>query len=233
MSVLELRGVGRTYPTRGVAVRALGDVDLLVCAGEYIAITGPSGSGKSTLMNIVGCLDTPTSGTYRLCGQFVHDLDEPQLARTRNRTIGFVFQSFHLLARTTALRNVELPLSYARVPAKERTRRALAALERVGLAQRAHHRPAELSGGERQRVAIARALVSNPELILADEPTGNLDDATASNVLGLLDALHEAGKTIVLVTHDRRVASRAARRIQLEAGRIVRDERTGRGAAAR
>jgi putative ABC transport system ATP-binding protein len=191
--------------------------------GEYVAIMGPSGCGKSTLMNLIGCLDTPDEGRYWLNGQLVSELSERELAHVRNREIGFVFQAFALLPRLSALSNVEMPLAYAGVHRGERRHRALEALSRVGLADRATHRPAELSGGQRQRVAIARALVTRPALLLADEPTGNLDTATGNEILALFDALHAAGNTIVLVTHERDVAARAGRTIQLRDGLVVGD----------
>ena len=221
--VIDLREVTRTYGMGDATIRALDGVSLAVPEGQYLALMGTSGSGKSTLMNIVGCLDTPTSGSYRLRGREVSSLDDDALAEIRNREIGFVFQSFHLLPRLTALQNVELPLSYARVPPAERHRRALAALEQVGLADRAAHRPTEMSGGQCQRAAIARALVVQPTLLLADEPTGNLDSATTEEILALFDTLHERGLTIVLVTHDAEVARRAGRVITLRDGRIVGD----------
>jgi putative ABC transport system ATP-binding protein len=185
---------------------------------------GPSGSGKSTLMNVIGCLDTPTSGEYWLNGQEVSRMPDDALARVRNREIGFVFQTFNLLPRASALQNVELPLVYAHVPRRERVRRSLEALQSVGLSDRASHRPTELSGGQRQRVAVARALVTEPSLLLADEPTGNLDTATGEEILGLFDRLNAAGHTILLVTHDQDVAARAGRRIVMRDGRIVADE---------
>jgi putative ABC transport system ATP-binding protein len=209
-------------------VEALRGVDLVVHRGEYAAITGPSGSGKSTLMNILGCLDSADEGSYWLNGARVSTMGDRQLAHVRNREIGFIFQSFALLPRATALQNVELPLLYAKVPRRDRTRRAAAALERVGLADRARHRPGELSGGQRQRVAIARALVTNPSLLLADEPTGNLDTATGEDILALFDELHRTGNTVIVVTHEAEVAARAQRILRVLDGRIVSDiSRTG------
>ena len=225
--VIAVRNLEREYAMGGETVHALAGVTFTVDHGEYIAIMGPSGSGKSTLMNILGCLDTPTRGEYWLDGDRVSGLSERELARVRNREIGFVFQTFHLLPRATTLRNVELPLLYAGVPADERRRRATAALERVGLKDRQRHRPNELSGGQCQRVAVPRALVTGPSLLLADEPTGNLDSRTGEDVLELFEELHAESHTIVLVTHDPDVAARAARRVVLHDGRIASDERTG------
>ncbi|GAB4368580.1 MAG: ABC transporter ATP-binding protein [Acidobacteriota bacterium] len=223
--VIELRDVTRTYGMGDATIRAVDGVSLEVPDGQYVALMGTSGSGKSTLMNILGCLDTPTSGSYWLRGREVSRLDDDALAEIRNREIGFVFQSFNLLPRLTAQQNVELPLSYARVPPQERHRRAREALARVGLADRAEHRPTEMSGGQCQRVAIARALVVEPTLLLADEPTGNLDTATTEEILALLDELHANGLTIVLVTHDAEVGRRAERVVTMRDGRIV-DDRT-------
>jgi putative ABC transport system ATP-binding protein len=204
-------------------IRALQGVDVTICRGEYVAIMGPSGSGKSTLMNIIGCLDRPDSGQYWLNGTPVAELGDAALAALRNREIGFVFQTFNLLARADALHNVELPLIYAGVRRQERTERAQVALEQVGLRDRMRHRPSELSGGQRQRVAVARALVTRPSLLLADEPTGNLDSATTADILALFDDLHAKGNTIVLVTHDASVAGYAHRSIRLRDGRIESD----------
>jgi putative ABC transport system ATP-binding protein len=217
--------VSKSYGTGAIAVHALRDVDLVVERGDFVAIMGASGSGKSTLMNILGCLDAPTRGRYLLAGVDVSELDDFELSYIRNRGIGLVFQSFNLIPRTTALRNVELPLVYARVPRDERRARALAALETVGLADRAHHGPQELSGGQQQRVAIARAIVTEPQLILADEPTGNLDSRSTEEVLGVIEGLNAAGRTIVLITHERDVAARAKRVVRLRDGRLASDER--------
>ena len=218
--LIELRDVGRTYQMGSVAVHALRGVDLDVEDGAYLAITGPSGSGKSTLMNILGCLDPPTRGRFSLAGRDVATLRDAQLAQLRNATVGFVFQTFNLLPRTSALHNVEMPLIYARVPRRRRRTLAQAALERVGLGDRLAHHSTELSGGERQRVAIARALVNEPSLLLADEPTGNLDTQTGAEIMELFDSLHRAGNTILLVTHEADVARRAQRQIVLRDGRV-------------
>jgi putative ABC transport system ATP-binding protein len=218
----------REYDMGSELVRALRGVSIQIRRNEYVAVMGPSGSGKSTLMNLIGCLDTPTSGEYWLNGQQVSDLTDDQLARIRNKEIGFVFQTFNLLPRADALHNVELPLIYAGLGAKERRQRAARALERVGLGDRMDHRPNELSGGQRQRVAIARALVNEPSILLADEPTGNLDSATGNEIMGLFRELHDAGQTIVLVTHEQDIAAHARRRIHLLDGRVERDERTER-----
>ncbi|WP_300082976.1 ABC transporter ATP-binding protein [Propioniciclava sp.] len=223
--VLQLRNVWKTYATGAVQVHALRGVDLDVHAGEYVAIMGPSGSGKSTLMNIIGCLDVATHGQYVLDGTDVAHMSDNDLADIRNARIGFVFQQFNLLPSTPAWRNVELPLWYAKVRAAERKQRALDALARVGLAERAHHRPGQLSGGQQQRVAIARALVTDPALILADEPTGNLDSVSTEDVLNLMDELHAAGRTIVLITHEADVAARAERVVRVFDGRIASIER--------
>ena len=218
----------RRYRMGRETVEALRAVDLVIHRGEYAAITGPSGSGKSTLMNVLGCLDTPDEGSYWLNGQRVSAMRDSELAHVRNREIGFVFQSFALLPRATALQNVELPLLYAGVHRRDRTTRAAEALARVGLSERARHRPAELSGGQRQRVAIARALVTQPSLLLADEPTGNLDTATGEEILALFDELHRTGNTVIVVTHEADVASRAQRMLRMVDGRIVSDtSRTG------
>jgi len=223
--ILRVEKLTRTYRMGGETVAALAGIDLAIDQNEYVAIMGPSGSGKSTLMNILGCLDTPTSGDYWLNGQQVSKMSDFELARVRNKEIGFVFQTFNLLARATALKNVELPLVYAGVRAKERHQRAAEALERVGLAARMDHKPNELSGGQRQRVAVARALVTRPSLLLADEPTGNLDSKTGAEVLRMFEQLYEGGQTIVVVTHDSDVAAHAQRRIVLRDGAIASDER--------
>ena len=206
-------------------IHALREVSLSIEGGEYVAIMGPSGSGKSTLMNILGCLDTATSGAYELNGTNVSDMDDNDLAEVRNREIGFVFQTFNLLARSNALRNVELPLIYAGVPLLERREAALAALRHVGLEDRVHHKPNELSGGQRQRVAVARALVTNPSIILADEPTGNLDSKTGDEIMGLFAALSEKGNTILVVTHEEEVARHARRIVRIRDGLIAGDDR--------
>jgi putative ABC transport system ATP-binding protein len=217
----------RVYELDEQRVEALRGVSLTVERGEFAAIMGPSGSGKSTLMNLIGCLDTPTSGTYRLNGKLVSAMSEDELAFTRNREIGFVFQVFNLLARASAFRNVELPLVYAGMRKAEREEKARKALERVEMKARMSHKPAELSGGERQRVAVARALVNEPSLLLADEPTGNLDSRTGREILGLFHKIHGQGNTIIMVTHDREVADQAQRIIHIRDGRIEKDERKG------
>ena len=222
-TLIRTEGLTRRYRMGRETIEALRGVSVEVRHGEYAAIMGPSGSGKSTLMNIVGCLDTPDEGRYWLNGVLVSEMRDSQLAHVRNREIGFIFQTFALLPRATALQNVELPLVYAKLPRRERLKRAAEALERVGLAGRARHRPGELSGGQRQRVAIARALVTNPSLLLADEPTGNLDTATGDEILRLFEDLHGAGNTVIIVTHDAAIASRARRVLRVLDGRIVGD----------
>ena len=223
--VIDVADLGKTYRSGPISVDALAEVSLSIHQGEYVAIIGPSGSGKSTLMNLLGCLDTPSRGSYLLSGEDVAETSEDRLAELRNRHIGFVFQQFNLLAYLPAWRNVELPLVYADVAPRERHERALAALDRVGLADRADHKPGELSGGQQQRVAVARALVTEPALILADEPTGNLDSTSTTDILELFDALHGAGRTIVLITHEHEVADRAERVISVHDGRVVEDVR--------
>jgi putative ABC transport system ATP-binding protein len=224
VSLIRIQNLARLYQLGTETIHALRDVSLEIGRGEYVAIMGPSGSGKSTLMNLLGCLDTPSSGTFELNGALVSEMDDNQLADIRNREIGFVFQSFHLLPRSTALHNVELPLIYAGITAEERRELALTALENVGLGDRVHHRPNELSGGQRQRVAIARALVNNPSILLADEPTGNLDSRTGEEIMGLFDLLHAKGNTIILVTHEEDIARHAHRIVRLKDGLIAADE---------
>ena len=221
--LIELTQVTKQYRTGALSVRALSEVSLAIRPGEYVAISGPSGSGKSTLMHILGCLDVPTSGEYWLAGEDVGELSEEGLAEIRNERVGFVFQQFNLLSSLTAWRNVELPLTYAGIPRAPRRERAIAALGRVGLADRVEHRPSELSGGQQQRVAVARALVTDPALLLADEPTGNLDSAATAEVLDLFDELHAAGRTVVVITHEAEVAARAARVIRLRDGAVLTD----------
>ncbi|MFN7940609.1 MAG: ABC transporter ATP-binding protein [Thermoanaerobaculia bacterium] len=232
MPIIELREVAKVYDMGAEKVHALKGVNLTVERGEYVAIMGPSGSGKSTLMNLLGCLDTPSSGHYVLNGTAVENLNDQELAAIRNREIGFVFQTFNLLARTDAQQNVELPLVYAAVPRRERHARAARALERVGLADRSHHQPNELSGGQRQRVAIARALVNDPAILLADEPTGNLDSATSADIMALFDELHRSGNTVLLVTHEAEIAAHARRRVVLRDGKVVIDEAVGEAVRA-
>ena len=222
-TIIECKGLGKTYISGKLEVPALKEVDLVVHRNEFVAIMGPSGSGKSTLMNLLGCLDTPTFGSYRLNGTEVANLDDDELAAVRNQEIGFVFQTFNLLARATALHNVELPLIYAGMSSRKRHERAMKVLERVGLGNRWDHRPNELSGGERQRVAVARALVNDPAIVLADEPTGNLDSRTSYEIMQLLVGLHDAGQTIIIVTHENEIARYAHRIVRVLDGSIVTD----------
>jgi putative ABC transport system ATP-binding protein len=229
-AVIRTKGLTKDYVLGSETVRALRGVDLLVEPNEYVAIMGPSGSGKSTFMNLIGCLDTPSAGEYWLNGQPVSVLNDDELARIRNRDIGFVFQTFNLLPRATALHNVELPLIYGGVGSKERRKRAAEMLDRVGLGDRMDHRPSELSGGQRQRVAIARALINRPALLLADEPTGNLDSQTSYEIMNVLDRLHYDGQTILLVTHEHDIAERAHRSVTLRDGVISDDVRRGQPA---
>ena len=229
--IIRIRDLTREYRMGSERILALREVTLEIRRNEYLAIMGPSGSGKSTMMNVLGCLDTATAGEYWLNGEEVSRLTDDALARVRNREIGFVFQTFNLLPRATALHNVELPLVYAGVRARERRERASAALDRVGLAERMHHRPNELSGGQRQRVAIARALVNQPSILLADEPTGNLDSVTSDEIMEVFAALHAAGQTVIMVTHEPDIAARAQRVVVLRDGRVESD-RTNREAAA-
>ena len=227
--VIRTEELWKTYVMGAEKVHALQGVSFDVQHGEYAAIMGPSGSGKSTLMNLIGCLDTPTSGRYWLSGKLVSDMDDDELARIRNKEIGFVFQTFNLLPRATALHNVELPLIYNGTPRTTRLEMAKMALENVGLKDRMSHKPNELSGGQRQRVAVARALVNNPSIILADEPTGNLDSQTSQEIMALLDDLHKQGHTIILVTHEHDIAENAERVLNILDGRIHSDQRTGKG----
>jgi len=229
--VIRIRDLAREYRMGEERILALQGVTLDIRRNEYVAIMGPSGSGKSTMMNVLGCLDTPTGGEYWLNGQEVSRLSDDELARVRNREIGFVFQTFNLLPRATALHNVELPLVYAGIRARERRERAAAALARVGLGDRMDHRPNELSGGQRQRVAIARALVNDPSILLADEPTGNLDSVTSEEIMRVFAALHAAGQTVIMVTHEAEIAAHAERVVVLRDGRVESD-RMARGAAA-
>jgi putative ABC transport system ATP-binding protein len=225
MPIIETRDLWKTYIMGSEEIHALRGVDISIDKGEYVAIMGPSGSGKSTLMNLIGCLDTPTKGSYLLNEKQVSQMNDNELARIRNEEIGFVFQTFNLLPRATALHNVELPLVYAGVPAKERQERAREALRRVELDQRMSHKPNELSGGQRQRVAIARALVNNPSILLADEPTGNLDSKTGVEIMALFDRLHQTGNTIVLVTHEADIADHAHRIVHIRDGKVEKDVR--------
>ncbi len=225
-AVIVIRELTREYRMGTEIVRALRGVDITIRRNEFVAIMGPSGSGKSTLMNMIGCLDTPTSGEYWLNGHRVSELNDNELARIRNREIGFVFQTFNLLPRATALQNVELPMVYAGVSTRERREKAQGALQRVGLGDRMDHRPNEMSGGQRQRVAIARALVNSPSILLADEPTGNLDSVTSEEILTLFEHLHDEGQTIILVTHEHDIAAHARRQVHLKDGRVESDHPT-------
>ncbi len=231
-NLIDIRNLSKTYIMGTEEVRALRGVDIAIGKNEYVAVMGPSGSGKSTLMNLVGCLDTPSAGDYFLAGQNVARLADSELAEIRNKRIGFVFQTFNLLARTTALHNVELPLVYAGLPSSERKKRARAALVAVGLEDRMTHKPNELSGGQRQRVAIARALVNNPSIILADEPTGNLDSKTGEEIMAILEKLYQDGNTIILVTHEEDIAKHARRVVRLRDGLIESDVQVERAAHA-
>jgi putative ABC transport system ATP-binding protein len=226
--VIRTEALAKVYQMGAEEVHALRGVDLEIHKGEYVAIMGPSGSGKSTLMNLIGCLDSPSSGRYWLAGRLVSELDDDELAYIRNKEIGFVFQTFNLLPRATALHNVELPLIYNGTPAEERVERAKKALERVDLTPRMHHKPNELSGGQRQRVAIARALVNNPSIVLADEPTGNLDSKTGEEIMNLFENLHGQGNTIILVTHEMDIAQHAHRVIFIRDGKIASDEKVSK-----
>ena len=230
--VIRFRGVVRRYEMGDQVLNALDHVDLDIQRNEYVAIIGASGSGKSTMMNIIGCLDRPTEGEYQLNGENVGGMSELQLARVRNRDIGFVFQSFNLLPRATALKNVMQPLVYRGIPRAERMRQATVALERVGLGERMHHLPNQLSGGQRQRVAISRALVGNPSILLADEPTGNLDSKTSMEIMALIDELHDGGQTIIMVTHELDIATHCERIVKLEDGKVSSDEHRDSGAGA-
>jgi putative ABC transport system ATP-binding protein len=232
MALIEIRELKKIYQMGAEEVRALAGVDLDVERGEYVAVMGASGSGKSTLMNLIGCLDTPTSGSYRLNDTPVEEMDDESLAAIRNQEIGFVFQTFNLLPRTSALENVELPLVYAGMPRRERREQARAALGKVGLGDRVDHRPNELSGGQRQRVAIARALVNDPSILLADEPTGNLDTTTSAEIMDLFDELSAAGNTIVLVTHEADIAARCSRQVVLRDGLVLSDRPTAAAVGA-
>lgn len=230
--LIEIENLWKTYQMGSEEIHALRGVSFQIIKGSYVAIMGPSGSGKSTMMNLIGCLDTPSKGNYYLNSRLVSEMDDDELAHIRNKEIGFVFQTFNLLPRASALHNVELPLIYNGTPSHERKERAIKALQAVELGERIYHRPNELSGGQRQRVAIARALVNNPSLILADEPTGNLDSATSREIMALFDALHERGNTIILVTHEPDIAEHAHRVIRLLDGQINSDEPTSKGLGA-
>lgn len=225
MSLINLQNIYKIYHVGGEEVRALDGVEISIRENEYLAIMGPSGSGKSTLMNMIGCLDTPTSGIYEFENEMVHIMDDKQLASIRNRKIGFVFQTFNLLPKATAQHNVEIPLIYANIPKVERLEMAEKALVSVGLGDRMLHKPNELSGGQRQRVAIARALVNNPSIILADEPTGNLDSKSGEEIMGIFDSLYNEGHTIIMVTHENDIASHAQRTVKLFDGRIIEDSK--------
>jgi len=224
-ALIEIQDVHKIYDMGDDKVRALDGVSIVIHEGEYVAIMGPSGSGKSTLMNLIGCLDTPTSGSYKLKGTEVAGMTDDELAAIRNGEIGFIFQTFNLLPRSDAVQNVELPLVYAGVPRRERRERAQESLKAVGLGDRMHHRPNEMSGGQRQRVAVARALVNRPSILMADEPTGNLDSKTGDEIMSLMDQLHAQGRTIILVTHEEDLALRAARVVRLRDGRVLSDVR--------
>jgi putative ABC transport system ATP-binding protein len=224
MALIRMSGIAKNYEMGKAMVHALRGIDLEVASGEFLAIVGPSGSGKSTLMNLIGCLDRPTEGEYHLDGRKVDDLSDDDLAHIRNKSIGFVFQTFNLLPRTNCLHNVELPLLYSNVSRKDREQKALSILNRVGLGERVYHNPNELSGGERQRVAIARALVNDPTIVLADEPTGNLDSKTGSEIMAIFSGLNAEGKTIVLVTHEKYIAEYARRVIYLRDGQVISEE---------
>jgi putative ABC transport system ATP-binding protein len=226
MSVIAMSGITKIYDTGKIRVEALKGVDLRIGAGEFVAIVGPSGSGKSTLMNLVGCLDTPTGGTYLLRDKEVAGLDKNELAKIRNERVGFVFQNFNLLPQITAFENVEMPLLFGGIPRKERKERASALLAKVGLAERMEHRPTELSGGQMQRVAVARALAMNPDIVLADEPTGNLDTSSGGDVMSLFEELWKQGRTMIVITHDAALARRAGRIVEIRDGTIVSDRTT-------